>query len=295
MIIFRKENKTIFDTKTGILCRGIEKKPSAPELIDLKVTNKCEANCDFCYMSSHKNGKHADLDWITQQLYSLPTRPLQIAVGGGEPTLWPDLLTFVYMCRALGIVVNTAVGPNPNLNMLRKITRPNHMGAVGISYVNEKRFEKVLNVAKEGDSTLFAHCILRSDKMQEWIDKANKWPKEIAGIIFLLFKPCGKAKDKTELIPTQEQFEKLIEAYKKSGKEIGFDSCTSELLKGHVEEECIDACDGGQYSLFVDGANQTCGPCSFLPTEFDLSKISLNEAWQKIERIKNCKFALRRT
>jgi intein/homing endonuclease len=54
MIVIRKENKTIFDTNTGILCRGIEKKPSAPELIDLKITNKCEASCNFCLVAGTK-------------------------------------------------------------------------------------------------------------------------------------------------------------------------------------------------------------------------------------------------
>jgi organic radical activating enzyme len=246
-----------------------------------------------CYMSSHENGKHADLDWITKQLYSLPTKPLQIAIGGGEPTLWPDLLTFVYMCKTLGIVVNTAIGPNPNFDMLQKITRQNHMSAIGISYVDEKRFQKVLNVAKVGHSSIFAHCILRADRMDEWINKAVKWQKEVEGIIFLLFKPVGKAKNQIELVPTKKQFEELIAAYKNSDKKIGFDSCTSTLLRGHVKEECVDSCDGGQYSLFVDGVNQTCGSCSFLPTEFDLSKMSLNEAWQKIERVQNCKFELK--
>jgi len=292
MIIVREENRTIFDTNTGILCRGLEKKPSAPELIDLKVTNRCNANCKHCYMSSHEKGRHANFDWIAQQLHSLPQRPLQIAVGGGEPTLWPDILRFVYMCSALGIVVNTAVGPNPDLNILSEITQPNNMSAVGVSYIDEKNFEKVLNVARKGVSTIFAHCILQADRMDEWINKVNQWPEEIEGIIFLLFKPSGKAKNDSHLVPTKKQFLELIEAYKKSDKKIGFDSCTSTLLKGHVEDECIDHCDGGQYSLFVDGVNQTCGSCSFLPTEFDLSTMNLKEAWQEIDRIHNCNFAL---
>jgi hypothetical protein len=294
MIIKRAENKTIFDTNTGILCRGVEKKPSAPELIDLKVTNQCNSkSCgEFCYMSSHENGRHADLDWITQQLYYLPEPPLQIAVGGGEPTLWPDLVTFVHMCKALGIVINTAVGPAPDLSVLKEVIQANYMSAVGISCIDDN-FEKIYDVARNGQAAIFAHCILRADWMQKWIDKIDQWPEGLNGIIFLLFKPCGKSKNRTDLIPSVEPFYELLNVYKNSDMQIGFDSCTSELLKGSVEEICIDDCDGGQYSLFVDAVQQTCGSCSFLPTKFDLNKINLKEAWRQIERVKNCQFALR--
>jgi len=292
MKVIRETPKTIFDTQTGVLYREGKERPLAPELIDLKVTNKCNANCDCCYMSSHSNGKHASYEWIVEQIYSLPERPLQIALGGGEPTLWPYLTDFVQICHALGIVVNTAVGPNPDLEVLQQISQPNYMSAIGISYINESKFNAILDVVAEGSAQIFVHCILRKDWLQKWIETANKWADVIDGIVFLLFKPCGRGQQKTNLIPSIEEVQKLLRVYNKSNKSIGFDSCCYTALSGIVEEKSIDTCDGGQYSLFLDGVEQTCGQCSFLPSLFNLKEINLNEAWIQMQRIKNCSYAL---
>jgi len=51
MIRHRKDPPTSFDTESGILIRSEDRKPSAPELIDLKVTTVCHADCAFCAVS----------------------------------------------------------------------------------------------------------------------------------------------------------------------------------------------------------------------------------------------------
>ena len=62
-----------------------------PEIIDLKITDYCENNCQFCYQNSGRKGKHADFAVIkailnTAAYYKVP----EIVLGGGEPTLHPE-------------------------------------------------------------------------------------------------------------------------------------------------------------------------------------------------------------
>src|SRR6185503_11282388 len=61
---------------------------SAPELVDVKITDYCPFGCPFCYQGSTHQGLHADdevLGALIRQLGEL--RVFEMAIGGGEPTL----------------------------------------------------------------------------------------------------------------------------------------------------------------------------------------------------------------
>ena len=73
--------------------------PEWPELIDVKITNKCNHRCKFCYMDSNKNGGEADI----YLLYSFVTEAsklgrIEFSIGGGnvlEYSRLEDLLSFI--------------------------------------------------------------------------------------------------------------------------------------------------------------------------------------------------------
>ena len=72
--------------------------PNAPpELIDLKITNRCYRGCDFCYQDSTPEGKHADYFYSLLDVLE-KLRVFEVALGGGEPTLYPD---FADLARSL--------------------------------------------------------------------------------------------------------------------------------------------------------------------------------------------------
>lgn len=83
--IQRDNPPVTFDTKTGLQIRSGNWKPESPELIDLKVTNKCYANCDFCYQDSIEGGKHADFEHVITKINQLKQKPFQIALGVASP------------------------------------------------------------------------------------------------------------------------------------------------------------------------------------------------------------------
>lgn len=81
-------NKDVTDKRTL--------KGSHPELIDVKVTDYCDAGCTYCYQGSTTAGKHASIKpgKVADLFHGLG--PVEIAIGGGEPLLWPDLETFIW-------------------------------------------------------------------------------------------------------------------------------------------------------------------------------------------------------
>ena len=49
----------------------IEIVPEYPELIDLRITNKCDHGCKFCFMDSSIKEKHADISFLNRVVISI--------------------------------------------------------------------------------------------------------------------------------------------------------------------------------------------------------------------------------
>lgn len=82
-------------------------KASTPELVDLKITDFCPFKCKFCYQGSTVYGKHADFDQITEIIKALAEMQVfEIALGGGEPTMHPQFIEILKLCREHYIVPN---------------------------------------------------------------------------------------------------------------------------------------------------------------------------------------------
>jgi MoaA/NifB/PqqE/SkfB family radical SAM enzyme len=272
-----------------MLIRTGEEKPLGPELIDLKCTNSCNSiHCNFCYMDSHPKGRHASLSWLIEQLETLKEKPFQIALGGGEPTMWPELFDFISYCNTNNICANTAVGPACDNSVVEKIVN-NGVKAIGISFVSENKFFKTLKIAQTGNAFISAHCILRKDNIDQWISLKDEFSNSLNNVTFLLFKPHGRASGVANMLPSKDQFDALLDAYE--GMSIGFDSCCYNGIIHRVHPDLLDRCDGGKYSLFIDGVEKTCSKCSFLETEYDLNNLTLGEVWSTIERVEYCKYA----
>ena len=105
---------TIYNRKTGAKMEfsfeaepGEVPKPHAPDLIDLKLTNYCPFDCEYCYMDSNSQGKHSSYHHV----YSLATEMgevgvFEVALGGGEPTLHPDFFKFLEIFKNQGVTPN---------------------------------------------------------------------------------------------------------------------------------------------------------------------------------------------
>ncbi|MFH1126707.1 MAG: radical SAM protein [archaeon] len=78
---------------------------SAPEVVHLSVTGRCNLDCEFCY--AQKNEKDMTTKEITSLIDELSEmKVFQVAIGGGEPLLRDDIYRILSYCKKKGIVAN---------------------------------------------------------------------------------------------------------------------------------------------------------------------------------------------
>lgn len=78
-----------------------------PELVDIKLTDHCAFGCAYCYQASTKEGQHAPKAWLWHIAKAMADmKVFEVAIGGGEPTTHPDLLSFATQLRRDGVIPN---------------------------------------------------------------------------------------------------------------------------------------------------------------------------------------------
>jgi len=103
---------TLFSVHSGTKIRlsfgdADTEKSEVPELVDVKITDRCEERCSYCYQGSTPEGEHAvdkDVASLAEALGELKT--FEVAVGGGEPTLHPNFIPILKHFRDNGVKAN---------------------------------------------------------------------------------------------------------------------------------------------------------------------------------------------
>lgn len=101
-----------------IIGRLAERPTDTPELVDLKITDRCPYACAYCYQGSTPRAPHAPLSRIEDIAQELEAAGVcEVALGGGEPTIHPDFATILAVFQEHG--VDPAVTTR-NLSWLRR-------------------------------------------------------------------------------------------------------------------------------------------------------------------------------
>jgi len=113
----RKEQSGLhlFDRVSGyhVLLDEVKVNPNelsiSPRTVSIAITDSCDLNCSNCYMEKKGNflKKNQVFTWC-KELDSLGT--LDIALGGGEPTLHPDLIDickYIWKETKMGVTITT--------------------------------------------------------------------------------------------------------------------------------------------------------------------------------------------
>jgi hypothetical protein len=115
-------------------------KASTPELVDLKITDYCEAGCNFCYQSSTKSGKHAPFKQIEKTLDMLREMDVfEVAIGGGEPTEHPEFGAILKAVETRNMTANFTTLSNQwlsNPGIVKAVQQ--HAKAIGVSCSSAK-------------------------------------------------------------------------------------------------------------------------------------------------------------
>lgn len=165
-MIVKKEGDyfTLFNSQTGFKVRTSFadaprwEKSHSPELVDLKITQKCNFGCEFCYQGSTKDGQHAPLDRIKHIIDVLAaSKVFEIAIGGGEPTEHPEFAEILRYCRSKNIIPNFTTFTTAWINNDEIMDAvKEYCGGVGISIHDAKQLNKVGKI-KEAFKTKYGY------------------------------------------------------------------------------------------------------------------------------------------
>src|SRR5690554_2606306 len=304
----------IGDTETGVTFRwGKSFKDNPlfaphPELADISISNHCSKACSFCYRNSTKNNSFITLEEYNYILESLQHpewgNVFQIAIGGGEPLEHPDFIEIINTTHSRNIVPNfTTNGDLIDNTIAEEIA--SKIGAIAISCQNIEELDSTkIDILFEHGIKTNIHFLLNSDSLQQAIDilkgKYNESLTKINAIIFLTYKPCGRA-DESKTLSLNDVFLSFVNLIDDSQccSKVGFDACFVPHLMRYtkVNIDYIDPCECAFFSVYID-EKMNVKPCSFTTDEsesFNLKEYSFEEIWDtkfkdiRETRINNCK------
>lgn len=264
-------------------------KSTVPELVDLKITNKCNNGCTYCYQNSTPNGVHGNYFKIWEILGKLKDfKVLEVAIGGGEPTLHPDFWNIIKDASGYGIK------PNFSTRNLKWCEEPNKVkifkdccGAFAYSVDSKYDVEvlgKTLIKYDLYDETNYMHSwatvqyVVSSGTTQEDLmgiaEECCKWRVPLT---LLGFKSVGRAKDQ-KFGPPKINWEKLLKTY----VDLGIDTCmakaySKELNQARIKKWSIQIKEGA-HSMYIDAVSNKMGASSYCEK---MESLNLNKLAEK--------------
>jgi radical SAM protein with 4Fe4S-binding SPASM domain len=122
---------------------------TGPDYIQFYPTLRCNLSCDFCFNRSLSRMQDMTLDDFIVMLDVLKrTLVKTIDIIGGEPTLHPDMVSFIEQAVSQGLSVNLSSN-GTNLPMLETISQLRGNINVGISINDRETLERVRGFVQE--------------------------------------------------------------------------------------------------------------------------------------------------
>ena len=267
--------------------------PFQPLSIDMKITNKCFLDCEYCHEQSHKDGKHCELEMMKKR-FSGFQKGTEIALGGGNIFLHPKLLDILhYLKDELCCITNITIDSKTFIehkNVLKGLQNKGLIYGIGISLKNyDIRYEKLRELKliirnKELKNIVF-HLINGIHRFSDIIlvQVLTKCP-----VLVLGYKDYGSGENyilKNSSIVRcimEENLKNVNDFLENSQTIVSFDNRAIEQLKIKdllTEEEWEDKYmgDEGQFSMYYDavedkyGVNSTSERISFSEEETIIS------------------------
>lgn len=263
-------------------------KSTWPELVDLKVTDRCRAGCEWCYQSSTKQGMHADLNNIKQILNTLGHQGVfEVAIGGGEPTHYPHLAEVLTYAAEQNIVPNFTtffvdwLQNEPLVEAVRA-----HVGAIGVSVHGVKDFNKLkkiregLNSRAHGQRGRRVHVtaqhVVGSVDLDETARILERSWEEGWDLLLLGYKQVGFGADQQP--HSMEGIDTLLRLRQASKPHwgtrfsmLGVDTAFVEQFGAVLQELNISpvliTAKEGAFSMYIDSVTLMQGPSSYMPDQ----------------------------
>lgn len=259
----------------------------APTLVDFQITTRCDQGCPHCYASSTFSGIDVPLNDARQVLQQCEEAGVcQIAFGGGEPLLHPNIELLLYEARSHNLVPNLTTS-GAHLTKERIAILRETCGAVALSqegigadYSRWRKqgfaqFEHSLQQLIEADIRTVVQVTLAAENIES-LPKISEYLAKIPlyGVIFLAFKPVGRGTTfGSPLSQTQPELvlRHLADAFTRlsPSTRVGYDCCLSPAIAALAlkadtfDSSAVEGCSALRGSLGID-PHLNVMPCTFL-------------------------------
>lgn len=107
--VYKNGNYTVKILNDGTKIRETDDNefiPSFAENCDMKITDKCDGGCPFCYEGCTPNGRHGDI--LNYKFLDTLHPYTELAINGNDLS-HPDLIPFMYKMKEKKIILNMTV------------------------------------------------------------------------------------------------------------------------------------------------------------------------------------------
>lgn len=258
-----------------------------PSLVDLKITDYCNFGCKFCYQNSTKRGKHGDVENIKKIIDVLAESNTQeIAIGGGEPTLHPDLFEILLHAKSKNFVIGITT-KNYKLYDIQNIKLYfNFIDSLAISCNSMEDLESAKNLRKQLQekgiyTNIYVQSILELIDPNIYENFIKEVYKNFSNFTLLGYKNYGRGNNNINVFkPNDNWLDVIYNSIKNKtsdaeyyGYNFGVDTVIvnryNELLKSNnkIKKYLYNNREGNQ-SCYVDAVELKMGMCSFT-NEYD--------------------------
>ena len=139
-----------FDTRNGTKIRENNLDnltPAFAENCDVKITDRCDGACDFCYEGCTPNGKHGDI--LNPKFLDTLHPYTELAINGNDLS-HPDLIPFMHKMKDKNIILNMTVNQihfEKNFNKIKEWIDNKLIYGLGISLRNPTN--EFINMVKQ--------------------------------------------------------------------------------------------------------------------------------------------------
>ena len=262
--------------------------PSFAENCDVKITDKCDGGCPFCYEGCTPNGRHGDI--LNYKFLDTLHPYTELAINGNDLS-HPDLVTFMHKMREKKIILNMTV--------------------------NQIHFERHFDTIKEwvDNGLIYGIGVSLTEPTDEFVEKITQFPNAVIHVINGVVSVCDLARlagndlkililgyknlrrgeryyeQNDEIVKTLQRDLYRYLFYEVIGngwfKVVSFDNLAIEQL--HVKEHLsyeqwaeFYMGDDGNYTFYIDMVDGTFGKNSLATVRYPIMD-NINDMFEKIK------------
>lgn len=277
--------------------------PSFAESMDMKVTDKCDGKCNFCYANAYPTGRSVDMNDEDVLKFLDSIHPYtEVAINMNDMT-WNELPVLLKRLSSNKVIVNGTINIRhltpKNRAYIEVWQKSGMLKGVGISILTRQDLEAVPGVMQDIDNTVFhVVCGLIDEDFIDTIIHDDRFRG--MKLLVLGYKAIdGKGYDyfmfnKQSIMDNTEMLRHNLLRLFSSVETISFDNLAIDqlMIKDIIDKKEWDRYymgDEGEFTYYVDMVNHRFSPSSTASNvfEFDIEGRSSAECFKKVREVVN--------